>query len=194
MGIRRSAVEVSEADRAQLAAWLRSQTIAHGLAVRAQIVLGSATGESIRALAERLKVTQRTVCLWRRRYASQGLDGLRNRPRAGRPRRITSAKEQAVVSATLCKPKNATHWSTPAVGQGSRFVQGCGASHLAEVWSAAAPGRDLQVQPRSTQPSRDDRMSSRPVAAHAVRSTASTVLRAERWSKTPASHQAAALG
>ena len=79
--------------------------------MRAQIVLGSATGESIRALAERLKVTQRTVCLWRRRYASQGLDGLRNRPRAGRPRRITAAKEQAVVSATLRKPRNATHWS-----------------------------------------------------------------------------------
>ena len=111
MGIRRSGVEVSEADRAQLERWLRSQTIAHGLAVRAQIVLGSATGESIRALAERLKVTQRTVCLWRRRYASQGLDGLRNRPRAGRPRRITAAKEQAVVSATLRKPRNATHWS-----------------------------------------------------------------------------------
>ena len=51
------------------------------------------------------------VCLWRRRYASQGLDGLRNRPRAGRPRRITAAKEQAVVSATLRKPRNATHWS-----------------------------------------------------------------------------------
>src|SRR5215469_5744558 len=111
MGIRRWAVEVSARDRAQLEAWLRTQTIARALAVRAQIVLGSAAGESIRALGERLKVTQRTVCLWRRRYASQGLDGLRNRPRAGRPRRITSTKEQAVVSATLRQPKNATHWS-----------------------------------------------------------------------------------
>ena len=79
--------------------------------MRGQIVLGSAAGESIRGLAERLQVTQRTECLWRRRYANQGLDGLRNRPRAGRPRRITAAKEQAVVSATLRKPRNATHWS-----------------------------------------------------------------------------------
>ena len=111
MGVRRWAVEVSEADRAQLEAWLRTQSIAQALATRARIVLGSAAGESIRALAERLKITQRTVCLWRRRYASEGLDGLRNRPRAGRPRRITSAREQAVVSATLRKPKKATHWS-----------------------------------------------------------------------------------
>jgi transposase len=104
-------VEVSQADRAQLEAWLRSQSIAHALATRARTVPGSAAGESIRALAERLKVTQRTVCLWRRRYASHGLDGLRARPRAGRPRRITSTQEQAVVSATLRKPKRATHWS-----------------------------------------------------------------------------------
>jgi len=117
MGIRRSAVEVSEADRAQLERWLRSQTIAHGLAVRGQIVLGSAAGESIRGLAERLQVTQRTVCLWRRRYANQGLDGLRNRPRAGRPRRITAAKEQAVVSATLGKPPSATPWSARRLAQ-----------------------------------------------------------------------------
>jgi hypothetical protein len=39
------------------------------------------------------------------------LDSLRNRPRAGRLRRITAAREQAVVSATLRKPKTATHWS-----------------------------------------------------------------------------------
>jgi len=110
-------VEVSEAERAQLERWLRSQTIAHGLAVRGQIVLGSAAGESIRGLAERLQVTQRTVCLWRRRYANQGLDGLRNRPRAGRPRRITAAKEQAVVSATLGKPPSATPWSARRLAQ-----------------------------------------------------------------------------
>ena len=85
--------------------------------MRAQIVLGSAAGESIRGLAERLQVTQRTVCLWRRRYANQGLDGLRNRPRAGRPRRITAAKEQAVVSATLRKPPSATHWSARRLAQ-----------------------------------------------------------------------------
>jgi transposase len=111
MGVKRWAVEIGAADRAQLEAWLRTQSIPQALAMRARIVLGSAAGESIRGLAQRLKLTERTICLWRRRYASQGLDGLRNRPRAGRPRRITGAKEQAVVSATLRKPKAATHWS-----------------------------------------------------------------------------------
>jgi len=111
MSVKRWAVKVSQADRAQLEAWLRTQRIAQALARRARIVLGSAAGESIRTLAERLQVTERTVGLWRGRYASHGLDGLRNRLRAGRPRRITPAKERAVVSATLRKPQAATHWS-----------------------------------------------------------------------------------
>src|SRR6516162_1438300 len=130
MGVKRWVVEVSKVDRAQLEAWLRSQSIAHALATRARIVLGSAEGESIRALAERLKVTQRTVCLWRRRYASRGLDGLRNRPRAGRPRRITPTQEQAVVSATLRKPKTATHWS------GRRLAKevGLSAATVHRIW------------------------------------------------------------
>ena len=112
MSVQNGAMEVSGADRKRLEAWLRSHSTPHALATRARIVLGSAAGESIRALAVRLGVTQRTVCLWRRRYREGGLAGLRTLPRSGRPRRITAEKEQAVLSATLRKPKAATHWST----------------------------------------------------------------------------------
>jgi len=97
--------------------WLRAQSIPQALAIRARIVLGSAAGESVRGLAARLGATQTTVCLWRRRYRSAGLAGLRTQPRAGRPRRITAAKEQAVISATLRKPKAATHWSARRLAQ-----------------------------------------------------------------------------
>jgi transposase len=104
-------VEVSKADRSELEAWLRSQTIAQGLAKRARIVLGSANGESIRELAERLNVSQPTVCMWRRRFREFGIAGLRSRARSGRRRRISHAQERAVVSATMRPPQTATHWS-----------------------------------------------------------------------------------
>ena len=104
-------VEVSGADRVALEQWLRAHSISQALAIRARIVLGSAAGESVRGLATRLGVTQTTVSLWRRRYRSEGLEGLRSKARSGRPRQITAAREQAVISATLRKPKAATHWS-----------------------------------------------------------------------------------
>jgi transposase len=112
MGIQGGGVEVGGADRRQLEGWLRSHSTPQALATRARIVLGSADGESIRELAERLEVTQRTVCLWRRRYREAGLAGLRSLPRSGRPRTISAAKERAVLSATIRKPASATHWST----------------------------------------------------------------------------------
>lgn len=112
MGVKAGGVEVRAADRKQLEAWLRTHSIPQALATRARIVLGSAVGESIRALAARLGVTERTVCLWRRRYREAGVAGLRTLPRAGRPRQITAAREKAVLSATLRKPAAATHWST----------------------------------------------------------------------------------
>ncbi|MGO9449577.1 MAG: IS630 family transposase [Candidatus Binataceae bacterium] len=112
MGVQGGGVEVSGADRRQLEGWLRSHSTPQALVTRARIVLGSADGESIRELAERLDITQRTVCLWRRRYREAGLAGLRTLPRSGRPRRISVAKERAVLSATVRKPAAATHWST----------------------------------------------------------------------------------
>lgn len=103
--------KVTEADRAMLESWLRAPRLAQDLALRARVILASAAGESVRALARRLEVSPNTVAVWRRRYRGEGLAGLRTRPRAGRPRRITAAGERAVVGATLRKPGAATHWS-----------------------------------------------------------------------------------
>jgi transposase len=111
MAVKACWVEVSKTERSELEAWLRSQTIAQGLAQRARIVLGSANGESIRELAQRLEVSQPTVCLWRRRFRECGIAGLKSRPRSGRRRCISHAQERAVVSATMRPPKTATHWS-----------------------------------------------------------------------------------
>ena len=51
----------AQSDRSELEAWLRSQTIPQALAMRARIVLGSARGESVRELAERLCVSPQST-------------------------------------------------------------------------------------------------------------------------------------
>jgi Homeodomain-like domain-containing protein len=64
---------VSEADRAELGSWLRSQRLPQALGMRARVGMLSAEGHSLRVIAARLGVAQRTVCLWRRRYQGEGL-------------------------------------------------------------------------------------------------------------------------
>jgi transposase len=121
---------VTEADQAMLESWLRAPTLAQGLALRAKVILASASGEGVRPMARRLGISPNTVAVWRRRYRSAGLDGLRTKTRSGRPRLISSAKERAVISATLRKPKAATHWSA------RRLAKEVGLSHATvhRIW------------------------------------------------------------
>jgi transposase len=65
----------------------------------------------VRAVAQRFEVSPNTVAVCRRRYREDGIAGLRTKMRSGRPRRVSAAKEQAVVAATLKPPSSATHWS-----------------------------------------------------------------------------------
>ena len=54
----------------------RSRSARHSLVRRAQIVLASASGEPNTAIAERLGVSNPTICHWRKKWFEQGIVGL----------------------------------------------------------------------------------------------------------------------
>ena len=85
--------------------------------LRAQIVLAAARGRANARIAAGLQVSVDTVRKWRGRFAARGLDGLKDLPRSGRPRRI-SALDRAAVVALACQLPAATgvplaRWSGP---------------------------------------------------------------------------------
>src|SRR5207344_370616 len=84
---------------------------------RINIVLGAAEGLANRVLARKLSTSVPTVLLWRKRYESDGIAGiLEDRPRSGRPKRISGEREAAIVEATMkTTPKDATQWSVRAM-------------------------------------------------------------------------------
>jgi len=102
---------VGQKDLETLRQWIRCPTMPQQWALRAHIVLGSAEGEGVRELARRLGVRAGTVSKWRLRYIASGLAGLQTLPRSGRPRKISEARERAIVAKTLSAPKAVTHWS-----------------------------------------------------------------------------------
>ena len=71
--------------------------------LRARIVLAAAGGASNAAIGRALGVCDDTVRKWRRRFCQHGIDGLRDRPRTGRPRRFP-ATVVAEVKALACEP------------------------------------------------------------------------------------------
>jgi len=105
-------VEVPPRDRVELERWLRSPSMPAGLVTRAKIVLAAAGGAGTNEIAQRVGVSRPTVIGWRKRYAAEGIGGLDDRPKSGRPKRID---ELAIVHATLEPPPaelGVTHWST----------------------------------------------------------------------------------
>jgi transposase len=90
-----------DGDREELSRLVRSSTVRAGLAQRARIVLLAADGEANVAIAERVGVSRPTVIGWRNRYAADGLAGLEDDPRSGRPRTIDHA---GIVAVTLAPP------------------------------------------------------------------------------------------
>ncbi len=105
-------VELSDADRDELARWTRSSALRAGLAQRARIVLLAADGVGTNEIVTRVGVSKPTVIAWKKRFTAAGIAGLADLPKAGRP---ASVDETAVVLATLEPPPErlgVTHWSS----------------------------------------------------------------------------------
>jgi transposase len=89
--------------------------------VRAQIVLLAARRWSNTAIAAELRLTVDTVRTWRGRFAVQGLAGLRDRPRSGRPSRFTAVQVAQVKSLACQLPARAgaplSRWSCPELAR-----------------------------------------------------------------------------
>lgn len=105
---------LTDEDRGCLQRVAASRSSTQKSALRARIVLLGAAGTGVRETARQLGTTTPTVMLWRRRFVEGGVAAvLKDAPRPGRPRQISTETVAEVVRRTLYeKPKTGTHWST----------------------------------------------------------------------------------
>jgi hypothetical protein len=78
-------IALSVEDRRTLDLWQRSTTIRAGLARRGRVVLCIADGLSVAETVRRVGISKRLVYKWVERFQTEGLDGLPDKPRSGRP-------------------------------------------------------------------------------------------------------------
>ena len=83
-----SAVEVEATVRAQLESLVRARSTPQSLAFRCRLILRAAGSDnpSNQDIAAELGCDRHTVGQWRERFVRQGLQGLQDAPRSGRPR------------------------------------------------------------------------------------------------------------
>jgi transposase/transposase-like protein len=103
-------------DRAELEHITRSSSLPAGLVRRAEIILRSADGATHQAVAEAVGVSLPVVGHWRRRYRAQGLAGLYDAPRPGRPRTHDEEEVAQLLRTVLgARSEDATQWSVRLV-------------------------------------------------------------------------------
>src|SRR5262245_16061045 len=104
-------IALAASDRVELERLQRSSSAPAGLSRRARAVLLMAGEVAGTEIARLTGYTPIQVSRIRRRFAEEGLAGLMDRPRSGRPARLTQAKGARIVALTLKPPpKGLTHW------------------------------------------------------------------------------------
>ncbi len=113
MANRFRAFVLAESDRTELERLQRSSSTPAGLCRRARAVLLMAGRTPGVEVARLTGYTPVQVSRIRRRFAEEGLPGLEERPRSGRPPTITARRKARVVAMTLqIPPGGMTHWSS----------------------------------------------------------------------------------
>ncbi len=98
------AVEVSDADRAVLEARVSASATPRRDWQRARIVLMASEGLSSPVIGEAVGLNRNRVDVWRRRWRGEGLEGLGDRPRSGRPLVYGPAERLALVKTITTRP------------------------------------------------------------------------------------------
>jgi transposase len=84
----------------------QSRTAAARTVERAKIIWLASQGWRVPAIARDVRLNDDTVRLWLKRFNADGLDGLHDRPRAGRPATYTAEQAGEVVALSLTDPQS----------------------------------------------------------------------------------------
>lgn len=124
---------LAPSERETLQGYARRRTSSQAIALRARIVLKSAEGLSVGAVADELGASRATVGKWRARFVGKRLAGLLDEPRVGAPRKLMDREVERLVTKTLEeRPKAATHWSLRSMAKAT----GMSRSSIHRIWNA----------------------------------------------------------
>lgn len=97
---------LTEEEHKRIKQLTHSRTESARLVERARMILWRKEGKSIAQVAQELRVCDRTVRRWIYRFNEQGLPGLEDHTRVGRPPTYTQEQRSEVVAASLIDPQS----------------------------------------------------------------------------------------
>ena len=125
---------LSEQDRAELQAALRSEGYDGSMSSRAQIVLWYSEGYRKGDIAAMSGASRPTVDKWLKRYEELGMEGLVSRTSPGGPRQIPDRIRARVLALSRTSPPSAlgiSHWTSPEM---ARYIKKTEGVYVSQTW------------------------------------------------------------
>lgn len=110
MGRHAKKLELPQQDRAILERWSKSKKVSAHQHERAIMILESAAGLAVKDIAAKLNTYSNKVIEWRTRYESDGLVGLQDKERKGRPKMYEGLKERLLKKLSEPPPQGYGRW------------------------------------------------------------------------------------
>jgi len=125
-------IELSTEEKSSLEKIVKSKTAQVREVLRANIILFAANNIPNEIIAQRLGCSINTARLWRNRFRTLRLKGLKDAKGRGRKPLYPPEKEAEIIAATLAPPKEATHWSARRLAK----ITGVSKSTIQRIWEA----------------------------------------------------------
>ena len=148
--------ELSQEEYGQLLAYARSQKGERRMALRSQIILDWIEGLTYKQSSRKNQVTERVISKWRYRFSQQGLDGLYDNPRPGKPVHISEADRNRVIHLACQRTESGTQkYSQQQIAdqtgisqsQVSNILQQANLKpHKTEYWCGRSPDPEFETK------------------------------------------------
>jgi len=118
MAYKATEIRLDPETRATLEGWVRAKKTEQRYVKRARIVLLAGDGMGSRAIAREVGVMPGIVSVWRKRFATSGIDGLKDKPRPGAKPVYTEATDKRILAVLDSPaPKGRARWDGKLVAK-----------------------------------------------------------------------------
>jgi transposase len=110
-------IEVNPRDLKVLLKRAKSRTEPKQVIERAKIILACYEAKPVGTTAEELGTYPNKIIEWRKRYQAEGLNGLLDRPRSGKPLKQKDLRDKVLKKISTAAPKGYGRWDAPLLAE-----------------------------------------------------------------------------